>query len=451
MKKMRVFIVGAGSGGSELLRVFLRHPDVEVVGVCDRDPTAPGVMLAAVEGVPVFLPDRDAPRPDADIVINVTGDPALSDVLSRRFPDSEIMGGRSARLLFTLMEASEASYRLYEALYSTSILLLSKEKKHEVLTSIVSAATGAVDAPAGSLALYDRKSRTFYLATSVGFSKHFIAVQRWTARPGGLTSRILDAKDDVYVIEDIEEAGVDINEVLKREGVKSIAAAALRIGDELLGILYVDAFEPREFSGRERLALALLAKIAALALQKYELIEQMRTLAITDDLTGVYNHRYLNERLGQEIARASRLGHPVSVIMLDIDHFKKYNDANGHEAGDTALRQIASILKDGVRASDVVARYGGEEFLLILPDTPKDVARVVAERIRRIVEDTQFEGEQAIPGKKLTISAGVATWPEDCEDAACLVRNADDALYEAKRMGRNRVVLANQEPEAADA
>ena len=450
MDRTRVFIVGAGKGGTELLRVFLRNPDVEVVGVCDRDLSAPGAVMAAMEGVPVFLPDHEGERPLADIVINVTGDPALSDVLRRRFPKSEVMGGRTARLLFMLTRESEESHRLYEALYNTSILLLSKEKKHEVLTSIVNAATSALDMPAGSLALYDRKSVTFYLATSLGFSKHFLASQRWTARPGGLTQKILDVRDDVFVIENIDETDIDINDVLMKEGVKAVAAAPLRIGDELLGILYVDAFEPREFSERDKLALALLAKVAALALQKYELIEQMRSLAITDDLTGIYNHRFFAERLSQEIARAMRLKRPLSVVMFDIDYFKKYNDANGHQAGDEALIKIATILRDGTRASDFVSRYGGEEFLLILPDTPRDVARVVAERIRRIVEDTAFEGEESIPGKKLTISAGVATWPDDCEDPAFLVKRADDALYQAKRLGRNRVVMANEEIEETE-
>jgi diguanylate cyclase (GGDEF)-like protein len=147
------------------------------------------------------------------------------------------------------------------------------------------------------------------------------------------------------------------------------------------------------------------------------------------------------EFLTREIQRSIRSREPLSLVMIDVDHFKVYNDSNGHEAGNDALCIVARLLSESVRSVDIAARYGGEEFALILPDTMKTAAHKIAEQARVAIEGYDFDHRKSQPGGRVTISAGVATFPGDAEDVEHLVRNADRALYFAKGDGRNCVEL----------
>ncbi len=169
--------------------------------------------------------------------------------------------------------------------------------------------------------------------------------------------------------------------------------------------------------------------------------EELRQLAITDGLTSLYNYRYFKDQLLQELKRAQRHSLKVAVVMIDIDHFKQYNDKNGHPAGDVVLKDIARLLRDNIRNIDLAARYGGEEFSLILIETDKPSAKIVSEKIRKLVEDYGFAYESSQPDGKLTISTGVATFPEDGEDFDTLVSKADQRLYLAKEAGRNLIFV----------
>lgn len=168
--------------------------------------------------------------------------------------------------------------------------------------------------------------------------------------------------------------------------------------------------------------------------------ERLRQLAITDGLTGLYNHRYLKEHLEQELYRASRHLSEVSAVMIDIDHFKKYNDTYGHPAGDALLSAVARLLKENIRKIDIAARYGGEEFCLVLAETNKAAAVVVAEKMRKLVELSQFQPQEARVNGRVTISLGVATFPDDATSMNDLIAIADRRLYHAKQGGRNQVV-----------
>jgi len=187
----------------------------------------------------------------------------------------------------------------------------------------------------------------------------------------------------------------------------------------------------------------LEAKIHERTHELAEANARLAQLAVTDGLTGLYNHRHFHERLTLEVERSQRSGLPLSLLMLDVDHFKQFNDTYGHPSGDEVLRQLARVLGDTRRANDVVARYGGEEFAVILVDTPKFTAAKVAERVRERIYDNDFS-EAAPRAGRLSVSIGVATFPDDGGDAEALVRSADTALYAAKRAGRNRVVLATE-------
>lgn len=167
--------------------------------------------------------------------------------------------------------------------------------------------------------------------------------------------------------------------------------------------------------------------------------EELRQLAITDGLTGLYNYRHFKEQLQQELNRALRHDLNVSVTMIDIDYFKHYNDTNGHPAGDAVLKNIAQLLKENIRNIDLAARYGGEEFSLVLIETNKASAKIVAEKIRKLIERHSFAYEEMQPDGKITISMGVATFPEDGKDFDALVGAADERLYLAKQAGRNTI------------
>jgi diguanylate cyclase (GGDEF)-like protein len=177
------------------------------------------------------------------------------------------------------------------------------------------------------------------------------------------------------------------------------------------------------------------ASHGALALRNAWLLEEVQRMAETDPLTGLANRRVFEKALEREIARASRTGQPVSLLMLDADHFKRYNDQFGHRAGDDLLRSLAGALVDHSRTFDTVARYGGEEFAVILPECPVEEAHSVAERLRLV--SSAVEGRTPV-----TLSGGVATFPVHARDGAALIEAADGAPYESKRAGRDRLSLA---------
>lgn len=176
--------------------------------------------------------------------------------------------------------------------------------------------------------------------------------------------------------------------------------------------------------------------------EKLELQGRLADETVTDPLTGLRNRRYLERFLETETARANRYDASFSVAMLDLDHFKIYNDTHGHPAGDQVLTSVADILRSVVRDADVIVRYGGEEFTVVMPGGETEAARAVCERIRASVEERTFQGEDVMPGG-LTVSLGVASFPTHADSGEELIEAADQALYDAKERGRNQVVVAD--------
>jgi diguanylate cyclase (GGDEF)-like protein len=173
-------------------------------------------------------------------------------------------------------------------------------------------------------------------------------------------------------------------------------------------------------------------------------LERLNRLAVTDGLTGLYNHRYLHEQLKGAVERSLRSKVPVAMLMIDVDHFKKYNDQHGHPAGDEALRQVARLVSEDRRQVDVVARYGGEEFAILLHDATHATAAEVAEKIRARVSSAAIPHAEKQPLGRMTVSIGVAVCPDDASTAEALVEAADVALYRAKKSGRDCVVAAGR-------
>jgi diguanylate cyclase (GGDEF)-like protein len=169
--------------------------------------------------------------------------------------------------------------------------------------------------------------------------------------------------------------------------------------------------------------------------------ELYKELSYLDPLTGIHNRRHFDESLESEVRKASRHKGSLVLLMIDLDDFKLYNDNLGHQKGDEALRTIALLFKTTCRIYDIVTRYGGEEFAIIFPGASAENALELAERVRQEVMDTPFEGEHLLPGGRLTVSIGAACFPGDAHGAEELLRCADQALYEAKNSGKNRIVL----------
>ncbi len=204
-----------------------------------------------------------------------------------------------------------------------------------------------------------------------------------------------------------------------------------------IGVLVAEHGKPR-IEQRALTILTQFASHASLALRNAWLLEEMRTMADRDPLTGVANRRSFDARLELEVKRAQRTNDPLSLLLLDLDHFKQVNDLHGHPAGDRVLRQVSATLASHAREIDMPARYGGEEFALILPSCSPEEAGLVAERLRRAISELRID-----PGGPLTTSVGVASWPRNALDVRALVSASDEALYAAKRAGRNMVVTSD--------
>jgi diguanylate cyclase (GGDEF)-like protein len=184
---------------------------------------------------------------------------------------------------------------------------------------------------------------------------------------------------------------------------------------------------------------SLELKVAERTVELQRANERLNDLAMTDPLTRVLNRRAFFAKFQEEIERSSRYRHPIAVVMIDVDHFKTFNDMEGHLHGDEALRKLAGIFNGNLRKTDVLGRYGGEEFAIVMPETRLANASEICQRLRTAVETASFQGQRG--SAYLTISLGIASYPEHGQSPEALMQAADEALYEAKDAGRNRVVV----------
>lgn len=224
----------------------------------------------------------------------------------------------------------------------------------------------------------------------------------------------------------------------EEESIRSLIGAPLLHEGRVLGTLRMHAAKPEIFTADDLRLLDAIATLASAALSNVTLFEKTQELAIRDSLTGLFVQRYFFERLKEEHKRTLRSGHFLSLLMCDLDHFKAANDKWGHGAGDLMLVHFSEILRDKVEGG-IIARYGGEEFAVLLPGVAKEKARVLAEQIRKAMEGYRFTIRRE--RVQMTVSIGVATLPKDTLDEEELIRKADEALYQAKRAGRNQVVV----------
>jgi diguanylate cyclase (GGDEF)-like protein len=228
--------------------------------------------------------------------------------------------------------------------------------------------------------------------------------------------------------------------IIKMLNSEELIIVPLKAKDKVNGIILADNFITKKPITKDDMRiLIMLANQAGLAIENSQLYEKAIIKAHTDSLTDLWNHGYFQYILQEELEKSKAINSPLSLIMLDIDDFKIYNDTLGHQAGDKILKDIAFLVKRHSRKMDYVCRYGGEEFTIILPQTELDAARVIAERLRIDVERQTFSHEEILPQKKLTVSIGIASFPEDGKNPSELIKYADKMLYQAKSKGKNNI------------
>ncbi len=242
-----------------------------------------------------------------------------------------------------------------------------------------------------------------------------------------------------------------INDVTKDErftyfgglcrNIKSYLCVPMTVDRKVVGVISATEDSPGYFTVPDMNLLADVASHLSVAMQNIKYMDKLKSMSSMDGLTGLCNHRFFYQRLKQEISAAGRFKDKISIVMLDIDFFKKVNDTYGHKAGDRILVGVASILKNACRESDLVARYGGEEFALILPRTSKERAMAIAERIRERIRKRSFSISNDGAKIAVTLSAGISEYPADGKSSNEIVQKSDEALYSAKHSGRNRVEL----------
>lgn len=223
-------------------------------------------------------------------------------------------------------------------------------------------------------------------------------------------------------------------------GMKLDLYAPMIHDNKLHGVLAIGGLGVRH--PEEKKMLKMIADLGSSALSNAKLIETIKHWADQDGLTGLLNKRAFLKKVGEKIFECERERQPLSVFILDVDHFKHYNDTNGHLAGDEVLRSVGRVLKQAVRSGDIVARYGGEEFIIAMPETDQEGAMNASQKIRRAIEQEPFSNQDRQPTGNLTISGGIAVLPLDGKSATDLIGRADQGLYEAKKAGRNRVMHA---------
>lgn len=220
----------------------------------------------------------------------------------------------------------------------------------------------------------------------------------------------------------------------------------LIVDRKLIGLLMLAKYAEAAFEPEDLRLLLIIANQAGLAIQNRRLYEQAYYSAITDGLTGIYNHKYFREQLEFQLEKAKEYGFKISLILIDIDHFKKFNDTYGHQIGDLVLKEVSKVIQNCVNSDSLVARYGGEEFVVILPDTSTEEALIVAEIIRKAVEGKTIKTME-YSNLYVTVSLGIATFPDHIKNLGRmvveLIDRADESLYIAKNAGRNRVHAPN--------
>lgn len=317
------------------------------------------------------------------------------------------------------------------------------DNRPELYRQILEMSAELLTATSGSLMLLNETDGTLKIAAVKGMTSS-LANSMSVSFGEGIAGRVAKSGFPMLV-NDIERDKRVAFKNRPRYKTKSFLCLPLEVEDRVVGVLNLaDKANACNFTETDLNLVKSFTHHAVSMIDRAEMLEkagQFEHLAITDPLTGLYNRRLLESRLQEELSRGERQNQSFCIILADLDNFKTYNDICGHLAGDNALRKVADLMRHCAREMDIVTRYGGEEFCVILPGTGKKESLFVGERIRRAIDVESFPGESHLPLGRLTISLGIAAFPNDGDTANELIHAADLALYRAKTLGRNRLVL----------
>lgn len=297
----------------------------------------------------------------------------------------------------------------------------------ETVSSIIRFTKDMIDTDCIELYVYDKQAKQLELEAAFGSNRK----SKITVLLGeGVIGRAAET-GFITTLEGLQSGTSGSND-------RIFLGAPITFKSKLIGVLGIGRI--KDYSGDIKRLIAMVADLAGVALQNCESLTTAQKQANTDPLTGLNNRKFFAEKSMEEAQKALSYNFPISIFMFDIDHFKKYNDNNGHAEGDYLLKELSRLLKENTRGSDVLARYGGEEFIALLPNTNKEGAFLYGEKIRRVIESTPFRNREKQPLGFVSISGGVATFPEDAETIQDTIKLADAALYNAKETSRNRVM-----------
>jgi diguanylate cyclase (GGDEF)-like protein len=337
-----------------------------------------------------------------------------------------------------VFQALERSKHEHERFYQASAELNRALTLDQVYEAAIAGARGVCEFDFGCIATYEarRGSHTIRRVVGEGSDKLLGTSHK---DPSSIASMVAKNKLALPAGGDWHERDVPVfSHPMRIKDYESLLVVPLIVKDEVIGTFTVAATRAGAFPSDRRHMLGVIANQVAVSMQNARMYEALEEQATTDGLTGLVNHRTFQERFSTMLGRADRHELAVSMLLTDIDHFKKINDTYGHPTGDEVLRRVAAILKASARKIDIVARYGGEEFALVLEGTDRAGARQLAERIRQEVEAQSFPSSKGAFGA--TLSIGVSSYPDDSREKPELIARADQALYSAKHGGRNRTV-----------
>lgn len=477
-RPMKVAIAGGDLRAASMLRLLAEVDSVEVVAVAEPSSGAAGALAARELGISTSTDLADlAAVPGLDVILDLTDDPALRARLVAYRPAAvEIVGSRGAELIRDLLMAKkrgeeqerllaelkvaydkirghehmlqagtaaleqandELERRLSEIFFTHEFFkaLTSFTTVEDVTSLVVDGANGILGAEISCVYLLDTERWELRYAASQGRPpSYFVEVV-----PVDTTILGRAYRDGVALEADASALPGSADWSREPADLASHAAVSLRSGERAVGVLVIGSASRRDFTPAEMERLQVIGNQSSLALQNALLHEELERLSVTDRLTELYNHGYFMQHLEEEIGRAQRFGHVLSLIMLDIDDFKSFNDTYGHPHGDRVLQAVSMTITGMLREIDMAARYGGEEFVIVLPETDLEGALLVAERIRAGVELLSFEGFGIVDDVHKTISVGVASYPRHAATMTALIVAADQAMYDAKRSGKNAV------------
>jgi diguanylate cyclase (GGDEF)-like protein len=326
---------------------------------------------------------------------------------------------------------------LYQVVETTSQSL----ELDKVLPNVLDRVIESLHVGKGVVVLVDGDGKTLKLLAHRGLSEESLC--RVVEEGQGCIGDVILMNNLLRVTDESEEGAERFIPGLEQDGVRSALAVPVQVRGEVLGVFAVYSTKPDRFSDEDEALLMTIGNQVAVSVENARLYEKTLDLARLDGLTGVANRRYLMERLTQEISRAGRYNNALSLIMMDLDKFKTFNDTYGHVKGDELLKHFARMVKAAIRISDVCGRYGGEEFCVILPNTSIKGAALLAERIRASMEEAKIVIAEDQPPAGRTVSIGIAEYmPGNTLEQ--LLSAADSALYQAKEGGRNRVVCKSE-------